>query len=117
MRYRALSPTGDYVFGQGTTEFLVNTPAAVAQAVQTRLRLASGEWFLDLDEGTSYSTEILGEGTLQTYDLAIRDRILGTPGVISIEDYASVLNGQTRGLIVAAKISTVFGIVTIQQAL
>lgn len=117
MRYRALSPTGDYVFGQGTTEFLVNSPAAVAQAVQTRLRLATGEYFLDLEEGTPYAEQILGEGTLQTYDLAIRDRILGTPGVISIDDYASVLDGENRSLIVVAEISTEFGTVTIQQAL
>lgn len=39
MRYRVLSPTGDYTFGQGPGEFLVNSPAAVAQAIGTRLRL------------------------------------------------------------------------------
>lgn len=116
MRYRALSPTGDFVFGQGSTEFLINSPEAVAQAVQTRLKLAQGEWFLDLDEGTPYATEILGEGTQNLYDQAIQDRILGTEGVNSIDEYSSVLDSD-RKLIVSCTISTIFGVAQIIETL
>jgi hypothetical protein len=68
MRYRALSADGDYTFGQGSKNFLVNSAAAAGQAVLTRLRLMKREWFLDNTEGTPYSDEILGTGTKALYD-------------------------------------------------
>lgn len=108
MRYRSLSPEGDYVFGQGSTEFLINSPAAVAQAVRTRLLLEAGEWYLDLTEGTPYSTQILGAGTQALYDQAFQERILDTPGVTTIDDYSSILD-QNRRLSVSANISTLYG--------
>lgn len=109
MQYRALSPTGDYQFGLGSRNFLANSPATVAQAVQTRLLLSQGEWFLDVTEGTPYGTEILGEGTVPTYDLAIRARILGTEGVTDIASYSSSFNSAIRGVSVAVTIDTVYG--------
>lgn len=116
MRYRTLSPTGDYTFGAGSAGFLVNSPEAVAQAVQTRLRLATGEWFLDRTEGTPYSTDILGKGTLDLYDQAIKDRIINTPGVLSIDNYASLLDEQ-RNLTVTCLLTTLYGAVQITQVL
>lgn len=115
VRVRLLSPEGDYVFGQGRSEFLADSPEAVAQYVKTRLELASGEWFLDLEEGTPYATKILGEGTLELYDQAIRERILNTPGVTSIEEYVSQL--ENRQLSVTAKINTQFGQSTVTAVL
>lgn len=113
MRYRALSATGDSTFGSGSTAFLVNSPAAVAQAIQTRLLLETGEFFLDISEGTPYSTEILGRSTTTTYDAAIRDRILGTEGVTAISAYSSSLNRATRALTVNATVQTIYGEVTV----
>lgn len=114
-RVRALSPDGDYVFGQGRSQFLVDSPEAVAQSIQTRLNLATGEWFLDLDEGMPYSTKVLGEGTRELYDQAIRERILGTSGVVQIDEYASRLSG--RALTVSARVTTQFGVTTFTQVL
>lgn len=108
MRYRKLSDTGDYTFGQGSTEFLVNTPETVAQAVSTRLLLATGQWFLDTSEGTPYAEDILGTGTQETYDQAIQDRILGTPGVAAITAYSSYRSPERR-LSVTATIGTIYG--------
>lgn len=113
MRYRALSPDGDYTFGQGNSNFLINSPDAVAQAVMTRLLLMQGEWFLDITEGTPYGTKILGTGTSPFYDQAIRERILGSQGVIGIASYSS--NVQNRKLSVEATINTIYGATTIQQ--
>lgn len=114
MRYRTLPPDDDYVFGQGPSEFLVDSPDAVAQAVRTRLRLSTGEWFLDTTEGTPYATEILGAGTQSLYDSAIKERVIGTPGVTSIDAYASSL-GQDRALLVTMTISTQYGQTTLSQ--
>ncbi|VXB25454.1 conserved hypothetical protein [Burkholderia sp. 8Y] len=113
MRYRALDANGDYSWGQGSANFLVDSPEAVAQLVLTRLKLSTGEWFLDTTEGTPYATEILGAGTASTRDLAIQERILETDGVTGIADYASVVNPTTRAFTVAATIDTTYGQTTI----
>lgn len=115
MRYRALSNTGDYTFGQGAANFLVDSPQAVGQAVRTRLLLMQGEWFLDVREGTPYATQILGEHKQATYDQAIRKQILGTEGVVNIVTYSSFVEG--RNLHVEALINTIYGQTTIQQVI
>ena len=96
MRYRELSPTGDYLFGAGGQNFLVDSPEMVAQSVLTRLRLWSGEWFLDVTEGTPWMTQILGENTKSLYDLAIQSRVLQTQGVTGIKDYSSSRSEERR---------------------
>lgn len=117
MRYRTLSPSGDYVFGQGRQQFLVDTPAAVAQAVKTRLALFTGEWFLNPDDGTPYSTDVLGAGTGGRYDAAIQQRVLDTPGVSGITDYASSLDRSTRRLTVQIAIDTIYGTASVATSL
>jgi len=113
MRYRTLSPSGDYTWGENGSNFLVNSPEAVGQAVLTRLKLFEGEWFLDKTAGVPYDTEILGAGTENTRDLAYQTVILQTTGVIGIVEYASYLNPATRAFVVAATIDTIYGQTTI----
>lgn len=105
MRTRALSPDGDFVMGR--SQWLVDSPQAVVQTIQTRLALMTGEWFLDADEGTPYSTKILGYGTKDVYDNAIRTRVLGTPGVSSITQYSSSMSD--RRLSVSMTVDTIYG--------
>lgn len=109
LRYRMLDANGDYVFGQGPGEFLVDSALAVAQAIRTRLALWAGEWFLDSTEGTPYPTKVLGMGTQGLYDQAIQDRILGTIGVKDIASYSSNLD-QNRKLSISCTVDTVFGV-------
>jgi hypothetical protein len=115
MRYRALSSDGDFSFGRGGNNFLVNTPETVAQAVKTRLGLITGEWFLDVTEGVPYTTDVLGTGTSESYDLAIQDRVLGTEGVTEILGYVSDVNKETRALSVEIVIDTVYGQATVEK--
>ncbi len=117
MRVRAQSASGDYTFGQGGANFLVNSPAAVGQLMSTRLKLLQGEWFVDITDGTPYSTQILGTGTRLLYDNAVQQRILGTPGVIGIAAYASSVNTTTRQLVVQATVDTLYGQITINEGL
>lgn len=114
MRYRKLSPTGDYTFGAGNQNFYINNREAVAQAVKTRLLLLTGEWFLDVNEGTPYSTQILGRNTTSTRDLAVKARILETPGVRKLVSYASQL--KDRAFSVQATIETIYGPTPVQVA-
>lgn len=113
MRYRRLDADGDYSFGNGGKDFLVDSPEAIAQAVRTRLGLIEGEWFLDVTEGTPYETQILGTHSQTTRDIAIRDRILGTTGVKEIIAYSSEVLGRAFSVTVA--ISTIYGATTITQ--
>lgn len=114
MRVRAQDASGDYTFGQGALNFLVDSPAAVGQKVKTRLLLMKGEWFLDVNEGTPYAEEILGEHKLALYDMAIQQRVLQTQGVVSILEYSSQLDAQ-RALSVSMLIETRFGQTRVQE--
>lgn len=114
MRYRKLDADGDYSFGGQQLDYFRDTPMAVAQAVETRLMLSRGEWFLDTTDGTPWMQEILGKSTRSTYDAAIRQRILGTPGVTELLAYSSDLDTEARHVAVAATIKTVYGQTTIQ---
>ena len=115
MRYRKLDDNNDYRFGHGNNDFYQDTPEAVAQSVATRLRMLLGEWFLDTTDGTPWATEILGEQTRLTYDMAIRRRVLLAPGVTQITDYQSFNDGQTRHLSVNLAIDTVYGETAVRE--
>lgn len=102
---------GDYAVGPASA-FLVNSPATVAQAIQTRLRLFAGEWFLDLNEGLNKS-KILGVRTQGTRDQEVQQRILNTPGVKQITAYLSSVNPAARSFTVAATVMTIYGQVAV----
>lgn len=114
MRYRKLTSTGDYSFGHGTSDWFVDQPEAVAQAVKTRLGLEVGDWFLDTSAGMAWRTKVLGKYTADTRDITIRARILGTTGVTAITAYNSDLDRTARAFTVAATISTVYGETTVE---
>lgn len=104
---------GDMNFGRGIRNFLIDSPTAVAQAILTRLNLWQGEWFLNLSEGMPWMQQILGHppgGGIP--DSAIRARILGTPFVRQLYDYASTYNSTARSFTVSAKVITQFGQIT-----
>lgn len=111
MRVRAQDANGDMTFGDGGANFLVNSPDAVAQLTGTRLRMNTGEWFLDVTDGMPWMTQVLGAHTGSTYDRAIRARILGTQGVGAIVSYSSAKAG--RALSVTAAVETTYGAASI----
>lgn len=109
MRYRKLDDQRDMTFGAQQSDFYRDVPEAPAQAVQTRLGLLSGEWFLDFAEGTPYQGGVLGKYTMDSAEPVIRDRILNSQGVASIVDYDQQFNGDTRTLTISASITTLYG--------
>ena len=117
MRYRKLDAAGDYTFGHSQANFYVNQVEAVAQAVLTRLKLWSGEWFIDTSDGTPWGSEVLGKYTMGTYDTVLKERILATPGVVQLQSYSSTFNAQTRALTVRATITTAYGVTQVTTAL
>lgn len=117
MRYRKLSPTGDYTFGSGQANFYKDSPEAVAQSVQTRLLLWVDEWYLDITEGTPYIQGILGKQPQNTVDDILRSRILDTQGVSSIISYQSIIDPVERTLSVSGSLDTIYGTTTFQAAI
>ena len=117
MRVRKQDANGDYVWGHQQNDFWQNAPDGVAQAIQTRLALFSGEWFLDVTDGTPWTTQVLDKYTQDQYDAAIQDRILGTTGVTQITDYSSSVNTATRTLTVSATVETQYGTTTISTSI
>ncbi len=106
MKYRRLTPAGDYSFGQGALEYLTDVNA-VAQAIKTRLRLLQNEWWENLTEGLPLFTRLLTARNTETAALLIRERILSTPHVTAITDYTAERSG--NGYAFTATVETGFG--------
>ena len=128
MRYRKLSPTGDYVFGGSQADFLVDSPNAVAQAVGTSLRLWLGEWYLNINDGVPYPESVIGYHSKEEADTAIQTAILGVtviisatnvpggyspgqsaPGVNSIVNFQSAIDPTTRAYSASCTLNTIYG--------
>ena len=109
MRYRKLDKNGDFSAGHGSADFFVDSPEAVGQSVLTRLRLWTGEWFLNTDEGTPYSSQVLGAHRRQSAGPAIKMRVASTEGVTSVNAFNADYDGDSRHIAVAATISTAYG--------
>lgn len=114
MRYRKLSLTGDYTFGNGQNDFWRDVPEAVGQACETRLLLWLGEWYLDIEDGTAYMQGVLGKYSQATADTTIQDRALGTQGLSDLDNYVSTVNPDDRGMDVAFDIDTIYGPTSVQ---
>ena len=117
MRYRKLDNDGDFSAGHGTADFFVDQPEAVGQSVLTRLRLWTGEWFLNTDEGTPYREQVLGAHRRQSAGPAIKLRVAGTEGVTEVSDFAADYDGDARALTVTATVDTVYGETTIEEVI
>ena len=117
MRYRKLDKNGDFSAGHGPADFFVDEPEAVGQSILTRLRLWSGEWFLDTSEGTPYREQVLGVRKRQTAGPALKLRVASTEGVQSVEDFSADYDGDSRHLAVSATVSTVYGEAVVEEVI
>lgn len=108
MKYRKLDANGDYTFGRGNQDFFVDSPQAVAQAIQTTLALFQGEWFIDTSAGVPWLTQIVGFNTQVLYDDVIKKKVQQVQGVTSIDSYSSTLDRVSRLLTVNMTVTTDF---------
>lgn len=116
------------MFGASQNNFLIDSPAAVAQAVMTSLKLWLGEWYLNVNDGTPYPESVLGYHNQSEADSTISAQILGvqviisstnvpsgtTPGqtvavVTSIENFESIIDTVTRAYSASCIINTIYG--------
>jgi hypothetical protein len=116
MRVRKLSPTGDFTFGNGLQNFLIDTPAAVGQVVETSLLLWLGEWFNDTSLGMPWLEGVLGKHNQATADVTVQDYILNVQGVSDIAAFSSVDTQSDRNYTATCTIDTAFGPTEVQIA-
>lgn len=110
MTVRKLDDSGDIV--TSGVQFITERDE-IAQTVQTRLRLFLGEYFRDITEGTPWFDDggILGKGITNSQREAIlRNRIIGTPGVIRLTSFSTSFDLATRVYSVTAGILTKYGV-------
>lgn len=116
MRYRKLSPSGDYTFGNGQADFYRDVPEAVGQACETRLTLWLGEWFLDITVGTLYLQGILGKHSIELANVTVQQRALGTQGLSDLTNFVSAIDPDSREYSVQFSIDTIYGPTLVQIA-
>lgn len=115
MRYRKLSPDGDYTFGSGQLDFLIDSPEAVAQAVKTSLLLWQGEFFLNIEEGVPYMEGVIGKHSKEEADNTILSQITRVQGVVNIQNYQSEINPNTRKYsTISGTLNTIYGMTELQ---
>lgn len=86
---------------------------AVLQDILCRLRTFAGEWFLDNEIGVPYyQTVFIKNPDMAVVNGALKDEILGTPGVLSLDFYESREDRRFRRLTVSFHVTTVLGKVT-----
>lgn len=109
-----LDNDGDMKFGRGQQDLTYGL-AAVGQAMKTRLLLLKAEWWENTEDGLPLFEQILGQpglnGNLTIADSLIKQRILGTTDVISIESFSSTY--ENRSYSFTATINTKYGTLTL----
>lgn len=107
MRVRRLI-NNDMRFGHGIANISVQSEAC-AQLVATRLRLIAGEWFLDTSAGLPYLTQMPSKPVdLDTMDALIRQTIIETEGIDTLDSFELSYDSATRVMSVAASVSTIY---------
>ena len=115
MRYRRIDENGDYTFGNGQYDFLVDIEA-VPQAIKTKIRLLRGEWWEDLSEGLPFYQEIAGQfiKSEEEKDIVTRLYCNRITDVIQVNSFLSVnseFDNENRKYSLTADIDTIYGVV------
>ena len=116
MRYRKLTNTGDYSFGNSQLDFYVNSPQAVDQVVLTALRLWLGEFFINTNAGMPYIEGVLGYHSQAEADATTIAYIGQQQGVVNVVSFESKIDPDTRNYsVVNCVINTLYGQTQVQM--
>lgn len=75
---------------------------ATRLAIICRLRLFLGEYFLDATDGTPWFQNILGKTSRDIAETNIKQRIITTPGVVSLTEFDMTLDNKARKITITA---------------
>lgn len=103
--------TGDLIVDD-LCVFIVQGAERVRQNLEVKLRLWTGEWFLDTEFGTPYLEGVLGKRiSLNGAIAAIKKSILEVADVDRITDFQYDFNRSARRLTVNFECSTPYGLI------
>jgi len=89
----------------------------IRQKLSIRLKFFYGEWFLDTTSGAKlYDTVFVKNPNLKLVASMYKATILETPGVKSIMEYNQTYSASTRSLSVSFKVNTIYGELTVAEA-
>lgn len=113
MRYRRIDENGDYTFGNGQYDFLVDIEA-VPQAIKTKLNLFQGEWWEDLSEGLPFYQDIAGQfiRTDEDKDIVTRlycNRMSDVEEINSFLSLEAEFDNENRKYSLVTDVDTIYG--------
>lgn len=89
--------------------------SAVANRLKKRFGLFTGEFFLNTSEGTPWLQSVLVKGGRKDdADAVMMDRILGTPGVLSLIKYRSSFDSGLRNFTATFTVTAIGGNIEMQ---
>ncbi|MEL7368291.1 MAG: LamG-like jellyroll fold domain-containing protein [Myxococcota bacterium] len=106
----ALDASGDLAFRDGRV-ITLEGPAAVAQLIQSRLRLHRGDWLFDENLGVPYLDNLGAAVDLSRLRAAMSESILQVDGVDRIVSFDLELDATTRQIIGACQVALTTGAV------
>jgi hypothetical protein len=106
----ALDSSHDVYFGTRAGIALTSGLDGVAQSLLTRLQLFNGEWFLNVNDGTAWFQRIFSDRPdIRLIEIDLRDRILGTQGVVSLITFDLSYAVASRRLTLSFEVDTIYG--------
>jgi len=104
---RALDSLGDWTWGKGRANYLSGVNA-VAQNIQTRLKMVLGDCFFATNSGIDWFN-LLGAKNQLALNIAVSATILNTNSVTGILELSLNLDRTTRGITITYNAQTVYG--------
>lgn len=106
MIMRALTPSGDWTFGQGLTNYN-QAEAAVEENIFTWLQSWVNNCFFALKDGIDWQN-LLDVGQAANLVDSIRLNILGRYGVVGVNSMDVIFDPRTRHISITAAIQTIY---------
>ncbi|MBE0469603.1 MAG: hypothetical protein IBX55_08885 [Methyloprofundus sp.] len=107
MKVSGLDKNKDWTFGRGKATYIQDS-AAIAQAVETRIKEFKNDWYADVDAGIDWLTLLSNRNTQKQIENEIRRVILQTRGVIALTALDFSVNSNTRHATITAAYQDIF---------
>jgi hypothetical protein len=109
MRTRRINENNDWLFGAGRQSYYSGSDA-VAQKVLTRLQSFKGNWFLNLDAGVDWISEMEQRDQQPFLEASVKTTILNTRGVVSLNTFSPSWDARNRKLTITASYTDIYGV-------
>lgn len=107
MKVRAIDDNNDWTFGRGRQDYKEDDKA-VEQNVKTRLMSFYRDCFFDLEAGIDWFNLLGSRGTEKILSLVVKQSILGTDGVVSLNNAGIEFDRISRHITLSYDIKTVY---------